>query len=807
MAPACGRYPAAVSAPPLTASAPAGLSDAEVAARVADGRVNRAPGGTSRSLWTIVRANVFTRFNAILGTLLVVILTVGPLQDALFGIVLVTNTGIGIVQEWRAKRTLDRLTLLTAPAVTVARAGERREIAVEDVVTDDVVELTQGTQIVADGRVLTADALEVDESLLSGESVPLPKGPDDRVLSGSFVTAGQGWYRADKVGPDSYANQIASEARQFSLVRSELRRGTDRILGMVTWLIVPTAVLLIISQMRSNESLPDAIRGTVAGVGAMIPEGLVLLTSIAFTAGVLRLSRRHVLVQELAAIEGLARVDIVCTDKTGTITELDLEVAEVVTLDGADADEVRAALGALAAADPQPNASGRAMAAGFASPGWPTTWRAAFSSARRYSGAGFGEHGDWIIGAPNVLLEAALPRGAGNDGHGAAALVDEQSRRGRRVLLVARTDGQPPAGAPPAGRPVAIVAIEERVRANARATLDYFAAQEVTVKVMSGDDPRTVGAVAGRVGIAHADAPVDARDLPDDVEELADLVEATGVFGRVGPQQKQAMVRALQGRGHTVSMTGDGVNDVLALKEADLGVAMGSGAAVSRSVAPVVLLDSDFAGLPPVLAEGRRVIANVERVANLFVTKTVYATLMALAVGVLHVPFPFLPRHLTIVSSLTIGIPAFFLALAPNDRRAVPGFVERVLRFAVPAGTLAAVATMSAYALARSQDVPQIEARTTATITLFIVALWVLAILARPTDFWRLGLETAMAGLFVLALLVPWSRHFFALNMARADITASAVGIAAVAAALLEVGWRWSGWLRPVGDQHASTAR
>jgi cation-transporting ATPase E len=769
-----------------------------VAERVADGRVNRAPGGTSRSFGAIVRSNVFTRFNAILGTLLVVILTVGPFQDALFGIVLVTNTAIGIYQEWRAKRTLDRLTLLSAPAVAVTRAGERREVAVEDVVADDIVELTQGTQIVADGVVLTADALEIDESLLSGESVPLAKEPDDRVLSGSFVTAGQGWYRADTVGPDSYANQVAAEARQFSLVRSELRRGTDHILGMVTWLIVPTAALLIFSQMRSNESLPDAIRGTVAGVGAMIPEGLVLLTSVAFTAGVLRLGRRHVLVQELAAIEGLARVDIVCTDKTGTITELDLEVAEVVPLHGADPDEVHAALGALAAADPQPNASGRAMAAAFASPGWAPTWRAAFSSARRYSGAGFGEHGDWIMGAPNVLLEAAGVGGDGGDGLGGAAdIVDDQSRRGRRVLLVARTDGQPAPDAPPAGRPVAVVAIEERVRANARATLDYFAAQDVTVKVMSGDDPRTVGAVAGRVGIADADAPVDARDLPDDPEELADLVEATGVFGRVGPQQKQAMIRALQSRGHTVSMTGDGVNDVLALKEADLGVAMGSGAPVSRAVAPVVLLDSDFAGLPPVLGEGRRVIANVERVANLFVTKTVYATLMALMVGVAGVPFPFLPRHLTIVSSLTIGIPAFFLALAPNDRRAVPGFVERVLRFAVPAGALAAIATMSAYGLARSQDVAQIEARTTATITLFIVALWVLAILARPFTWWRFELVGAMAGLFVLALVVPWSRHFFALDMAHVEITTAAVAIAAAAAALLELGWRASGWLRP----------
>jgi cation-transporting P-type ATPase E len=798
-----GGYPAAVTAPSVTRSAvPSGLTAAEVAERIADGQVNRAPGGTSRSLWEIVRANVFTRFNAILGTLLVVILFVGPYQDALFGVVLVTNTGIGIYQEWRAKRTLDKLTLLTAPHITVVRDGERRDVGVEDVVADDTIELSQGTQIVADGTVLAADALEVDESLLSGESVPLAKGPGDEVLSGSFVTAGQGWYRAEKVGPASYANQLTSEARQFSLVRSELRRGTDQILRLVTWLIVPTAALLIYSQLRSRESLNDALRGTVAGIGAMIPEGLVLLTSLAFTAGVLRLGRRHVLVQELAAIEGLARVDVVCTDKTGTLTELDLEVAEVVPLGGADADSLPAVLGALAAADPEPNASGRALAAAFEPPGWTPTWRAAFSSARRWSGAGFAGEGDWIMGAPNVLLEAAsgAPGGDGARLQEAADLVDVQSRKGRRVLLMARTDGRPRRDAPPVGEPAALVAIEERVRANARSTLDYFAAQDVTVKVMSGDDPRTVGAVAQRVGLPASDDPFDARSLPEEADELADVVEATGVFGRVGPQQKQAMVRALQSRGHTVSMTGDGVNDVLALKESDLGVAMGTGAAVSRAVAPVVLLDSDFGGLPPVLSEGRRVIANVERVANLFVTKTVYATLLALSVGVLHIPFPFLPRHLTIISSLTIGIPAFFIALAPNDRRAVPGFVERVLRFAVPAGILAAVATMSSYGLARSQDVPQIEARTTATITLFIVAMWVLAILARPFTWWRYELVGAMAGLFVLALLIPWSRHFFALNMARPWITACAIAIAAAAAGLLELAWRGTGWLRPTTD-------
>jgi cation-transporting P-type ATPase E len=791
---------AAVDATPI----PEGLTDAEAAERVEEGRVNRAPGGTSRSMWDIVRANVFTRFNAILGTLLVVILTIGPLQDALFGVVLVTNTGIGIYQEWRAKRTLDRLSLLTAPAVTVARNGKRREISLEDVVDDDVVELGQGAQIVADGKVLEADALEVDESLLSGESVPEAKAPGDEVLSGSFVTAGQGWYRADRIGAESYANQLASEARRFSLVRSELRSGTDRILKFVTWLIIPIAILLIFSQLAesTDDSVGDAIRGTVAGVGSMIPEGLVLLTSIAFTAGVLRLGRRQVLVQELAAIEGLARVDIVCTDKTGTITEPSLQVADVHALDGADAHEAESALGALAASDPEPNASMRALAERYASPGWTPTWRAAFSSARRFSGTGFGVHGDWVLGAPNVLLDAASGDGDGehaddSERNRAAALVDQETRQGRRVLLLARTRGEPSGDGAPAGEPVALVVIEERIRENARSTLDYFASQNVTVKVVSGDDPRTVGAVAARVGIANAESPRDARELPEDPDELADVMETTGVFGRVGPQQKQAMVRALQARGHTVAMTGDGVNDVLALKEADLGVAMGSGAPVSRAVAPVVLLDSDFGSLPPVLGEGRRVIANVERVANLFLTKTVYAALLALIVGVARVPFPFLPRHLTIVSSLTIGIPAFFLALAPNAQRARPGFVERVLRFAVPAGTVAAVCTIAAYALARSESgVSQTEARTTATITLFLVALWVLAILARPTNPWRAGLVLAMAGAFAVIMAVPGLRDFFALNPPRAELVLSAIGIAAAGGFVIELGWRTTGWVR-----------
>ena len=789
-----------VPAPATTADEgqlPAGLTQAEAAERAARGLTNRAPTETSRSLGEIIRANVFTRFNAILGTLLVVILTVGPLQDALFGIVLVVNTAIGIAQEWRAKQTLDRLSLLSAAKATVVRDGARHEIDVPDIVQGDVVELTPGSQIVADGEVLDADALEVDESLLTGESVAEAKDPGDQVMSGSFVTAGRGWHRADKVGAEAYANDLASQAKRFSLVKSELRQGTDQILTWVTWLIVPVAALLVYSQLRSDESLPEAIRGSVAGIGSMIPEGLVLLTSVAFAASVIRLGKRKVLIQELAAIEVLARVDVVCIDKTGTITEPVMEVVATEPLAGATKEAVQAALGGLAWADPEPNASMSALAQAFAAPGWSTTWRIAFSSARRFSAAGFGGDGDWALGAPDGLLPASVAPDAAKQ---AAELVDDHSRQGRRVLLLCRINGKPAdaAGGPPANEPVAVIALEERIRAEAEQTLSYFRGQGVTVKVISGDDPRTVGAVATRVGIDGADHPLDARQLLHmDDTELADAVEATAVFGRVAPHQKQSMVKALQSRGHVVAMTGDGVNDVLALKEADLGLAMGSGSAASRAVAPVVLLDSSFASLPPMLAEGRQVIANVERVANLFLTKTVYATLLALAIGVAQLPFPFLPRHLTIVSSLTIGIPAFFLALAPNDRRYFPGFVGRVLRFAVPAGSVAAAVTFGAYVLARdTAGVSQEEARTVATITLFLVTLWVLAMLARPTNPWRAGLVGAMAGAFVVVLAVPGLRDFFALELPSSAMIGSAIGLAAMAGVALEFGWQAAGWAR-----------
>ncbi|GIG85131.1 HAD-IC family P-type ATPase [Plantactinospora endophytica] len=760
----------------------AGLSTAQVAERIAAGQVNDVPVRSGRSVGEIVKANLFTRINAIMGVLFGVILAVGPIQDALFGGVIIANTLIGVVQELRAKRTLDRLAIVGAARPVVRRDGQAVEVTSADLVLDDLIELGSGDQIAVDGVVVEAEQLEVDESLLTGEADPVVKQPGDPLLSGSFVTAGAGAMRATKVGRAAYAARLAEEASRFTLVNSELRGGLNTILRFVTWLIVPTGLALIVSQYLVNsDDLPEAVRRMVAGLVPMVPEGLVLLTSVAFAVGVIRLGRRRCLVQELPAIEGLARVSVVCLDKTGTLTDAAMAVAEVRRLD--PTAPVPGLLGLLGAADERPNASLRAVVEAYPAPsdGWRIGERIPFSSARKWGGATLtdpsGISVQWRLGAPDVLLPA---------GHPALAEVDAYGARGLRVLLLARAVSDGSARDPV--HPVALVVLAQRLRPEAPDTLRYFAEQGVAVKVLSGDNALSVGAVARTLGLPGAEHPVDARELPTDPAELAEVMAKHTVFGRVGPQQKRDMVAALQAAGETVAMTGDGVNDVLALKDADIGVAMGSGSPASRAVAQIVLLDNNFGALPAVVAEGRRVIGNIERVANLFLTKTVYSVLLAVIVVLSQVPYPFLPRHLTIISSLTIGIPAFFLALAPNHERARPGFVGRVLRFAVPAGVVAMTATITSYLFARSVYGGDLAAETSAaTLTLFLVGLWAVAIVARPYTWWRILLVLALGLAFAVILVVPFLQEFFQLSLVGTTAPGVAVGLAVAAGAAMEL--------------------
>ncbi|HEY5456422.1 MAG TPA: HAD-IC family P-type ATPase [Acidothermaceae bacterium] len=777
-----------------------GLTSREVASRRAAGLANIGVAAPSRTLAQIVRANVFTRFNALLGAMFIVIVIVGPLQDAMFGAVLVFNSAIGIVQEWRAKRTLDSLIVVTAPHVRVRRDGKLVSVEAGDVVVDDVLDLQAGDQLVVDGVVLTSQGLEIDESLLTGESEPTVRTAGDRVMSGSFVVAGVGSMQATDVGANAYGAALTAEARRFALVKSELRDGINRILRGVTWVILPVATLLAWSQFTHNNSVHDAIRGSVAGTVTMVPEGLVLLTSIAFAIGVTRLAHHRVVVRELAALEGLARVDVLCIDKTGTLTTGRLTLGSVQPVTGA-AHDVGAALAAMSSCDPAPNATLAAIRDGINAE--PSDWHAettvAFSSVRKYSAADFGDKGIWVLGAPEILLTHASQSLADI----AMSYVAGAVESGNRALLLGRAQRLPDVeNLATVGQiePAAVVMLRDELRPDAAQTLAYLTAEGVTVKVISGDHPQTVGTIADSLGLPRRGAPVDARELPSvDGHELRRALESNDIFGRVTPRQKQAMVQALRASAHTVAMTGDGVNDVLALKEADLGIAMGSGTDAARGVSQLVLVGDNFSAMPSVIAEGRRVIANVERVANLFVTKTVYATVLALVVGVARLPFPFLPRHLTLVSTLTIGIPGFFLALAPNTKRAQHGFSSRVLRFAVPAGLVAAGATFAAYSLARSEPSTTLQsARTVATLVLASVALWVLSILARPATRSRQWLIAAMVVLLVLTLALPWTRSFFALELPRPVLWLAGVGVAGLAGLALEGGWLAAGSVRVV---------
>ena len=747
-----------------------GLSADDVTTRRADGRVNDVPDAPVRTTSQILRANVLTPVNAIMGSLLAVILVAGFPGDALFAGVIVSNSVIGTFQELRARRTLTTLAVLSAPRARVVREAATSEVPVSEVVADELLALEPGDQVVVDGTVVAATGLEVDESLLTGEADPVDKTVGDEVLSGSFVSAGSGHYRATRIGAGSYAVSLAEEARRFTLVDSELRSGVDVILWWLTLIIPPAAGLLLLRLLVTEDHWEEALRGTVAAAVAMVPDGLVLLTSRAFIVGVIALARRQALARELASVELLARVDVLCLDKTGTITTGEIAFADLETIGATSRTEAEAAVGAMAGVDPSPNATLAALAAALDDPGWSANAVVPFSSARKWAAADFGDHGTLHLGAPDVLLP---------EGEWAVARdrVANLAAAGQRVMVLTRSDAGTcdPDALPSARLPMCLVLLEDTVKPDAPEILSWFVDQGVTLKVVSGDHPETAAAVARRAGVPNAQTGVDARTLPDDSEALADAMADSAVFGRVTPHQKRAMVDALQARGHTVAMTGDGVNDVLALKDADMGIAMGSGSSATRAVAQLVLLDDRFATLPRVMAEGRRVINNVERVANLFIAKATYAVLLTALVGLFGVPFPFLPKQLTLIGTISVGVPGFFLALAPDASLVRPGFLPRVLRYAAPVGAVAAAATFTAYEVVRRSEAPLAEARTAATLTLLAISLVILLGISRPLRPWKVGLAAAMGGWYALTMAWDFPRDYFELVVpdARAWLVAA----------------------------------
>jgi len=794
-----------------------GLTRAEVDARRADGRTNAVAQVTSRSLSQIVKANVFTRFNALLGALFVLVILTGSYIDGLFGIALVLNSVLGIGQEWYAKHKLDSLAVLHAPRAAVVRDGKQETIDIGEVVQDDLICLSPGDQIPADGPLVTTDNLEVDESNLTGESDAVEKAAGDQVFSGTAVVAGSGYFRAAVVGEEATAQKLSREAKVYKRAYSEVQASTNTLLRWITWVVVVMFPVSIIAQYRSLDhgtwaeakaQWRSLVLRSVGGLVALVPEGLVLLTTLAFLLAALQLTRQQALVQELPAVEGLARVDVICLDKTGTLTQGEIVFDRCEILDGGDEARTMDALGAFAH-DPTPNATARAIAAKVGPSTHGVVVRVPFSSARKYSAVTLDDGSSWVFGAPEIV--------AGND-EALQARITPMAESGVRVVVLARVGSLDDWGCV---QPAALVELSEALRPDAAETLAYFKDQDVDVKVISGDNPVTVAAVARRVGLdcavtggrffrhtgvteepspchdlsdekndEHLDkgygTVVDARALPDTAEELAKVVEPIVVFGRVTPEKKRLIVDALKLNGHTVAMTGDGVNDILALKDADIGIAMGNGAQATKAVAQIVLLDSRFSHMPKVLAEGRRLIGNVERVASLFVTKNVMAACLIVSTAILGVSFPFLPRHMTLLSMLTIGAPAAILALGPNKRKYVPGFLSRVLFLSIPSGIAAGLATFLAFTWGEGTPA---QRSTLALVVLFIVNFWLLGVLARPWNWWKILTISVMAGLAFCAFFFPGARAFFELSLPVGEwLTAIVIG--GCGAAVVEIAHR-----------------
>lgn len=735
-----------------------GLSVAQVKRRIEEGQTNAFVQRTSRTAWSIFKANTFTLFNGIIGVCFLILVLIGNWQDIFFALSALTNTIIGTIQEFRAKRTLDKLALLNAQHVTVLRSGKEQLIPVSQVVLDDLLVLRTGDEVAADAKVVHAYGLQLDQSILTGESDPIDKKKGDEVLSGSIVVAGTGYAYVNMVGENSFANRFASDARRFSLIASELRNSINKVLKFVAWMIGPMILLVLNAQVMvlggwnhitAHGVWQHALISTIASVITMIPLGLVLITSVSFALGAIKLTRQKVLVKELAAVETLARVDIICLDKTGTLTEGKIAFEKSHQLVKNFSLDWRAVL-AWYAHQPDANATMRSLSFQYPHvPMDPSVHEVQFSSARKWSAVSFETgkaKGTWVLGGPEIVFSTDDKLGRKSE---------QFARDGKRTLVLAYTPQQLDKKTPvlPMNlQPIILLTFQETVRQDAATTLSYFKQQGIAVCIISGDNPSTVAAIARQVGLNSPDG-YDARYLPTDKTALANVMKTNFVFGRVTPEQKQQMIIALQSIGHTVAMTGDGVNDTLAIKQADIGIAMNSGSAAAKAVARLILIDGQFSRLPGVIQQGRQVIANIERISMLFLSKTSYAFGLAIILSIMVLPFPLLPRQESIIDGLTIGIPAFFLALLPNKRRYRPGFLKRSLSFAIPTGIIITAAIATYTQISVTLKLGERTLQTGATLLLIIVGLWVLVVLSRPMN----SIKTLLIASMVIGLYVVFS--------------------------------------------------
>ena len=705
----------------------------------------------------------------------------GDARDALFVGIVVANAGIGIGQELRAKRKLDALAALVAPFAVVVRAGTELRLHVDEVVEGDLVRLAAGDQVIADGEVLAAEGLELDESILTGESRPLRKSVGEEIRSGSFAVEGSGAYVVRAVGTSSYAERLVGEAREFRHARSPLERAINRLLYILVGAMVPLGVMLVTVLWKQHVGVHHAVNTAVAGMVTLVPEGLVLLVSITYAAAALGLARRGALLQQLNAVESLAAVDTLCLDKTGTLTAPALRVVEIVPADGVELDEAQDAFARFAASMPGRNGTLEALVLSRPAAEEEAIETVPFSSNRRWSALRLADV-RYVLGAPELFRLGPL-----------AEETAELQAAGRRVVAIGTTTAHFPvnsADGPPPTVLLGLAVLAEELRPDTRETIAFLLAEGVDIKVLSGDAPETVASIAADAGIPFG-TPFDGRDLPTERRSLATFAREASVIGRITPEGKRAVVEALQRDGRYVAMVGDGVNDAPALKAAQLAIAHGSGAQLTKAIADVILVSSDFSAVPRMIVAGRQILRNIRRVATLFVAKSVFAAFLILSIGLTPTEYPLLPRHLTIAATLTVGIPSFFLALAPSEGPwTTRGFLREVGRFSVPAGVAAGLGVLASYLVTLNVlDVGLREARTAALTTLIVVGLYlVLALEATELRraFWLGALCVSLGAAYVAILAVPGLRSFF-------DLVVLGPGsiLVAIVGAALSIGFLW----------------
>jgi cation-transporting P-type ATPase E len=779
---------------------PHGLSSAEAAQRLA--RLGAPEPPTSRSTASIVAGNVFTLFNAILGAFFVLLLALGLFADALFGLIAVINSAIGIRQELKAKETLDQLALLVAPKARVVRDGQLIELRGDQVVPGDVVRVEPGDQLVADGVLLSSRGLTMDESILTGESDGVRKHGGDRLLSGSFCLAGSGYYEVDAVRERSHAEQVAGEARAFRHPPSPLQVEVNRVLSATIIVMAPLAVLLLLAFSIRSVGLHEAAQTATAGLVTLVPEGLVLLMSVTLAVAAVRLARMNTLVQQMAATESLAAVDTVCIDKTGTLTDGTLDLVSVEVADKTQPAVAHEALAWFVHSAGERNRTLETIGERY--PGEPgrVVAEVPFSSAWKWSGLTLDEGGSvrsYVLGAPDVLSQAGaleLPPSLQRS-------LEQHTAAGRRVVAFGETPASlpddPGMQPPPKLEPRALVVLEEQLRPDAAETIEFMRQQGVDLKLISGDARQTVTAVARAVGVSGDADVIEGPDLPTDKAALAAAAERHTIFCRITPDQKKALVGALADRGRFTAMIGDGVNDVPALKRARLAVAMGSGSQITKGIADIVLLRDQFSMLPRAVAEGRRIARNIHRLGRLYATKSVYAGLLILFTAIFGGAFPFLPRQLTIAATLTIGIPSFVLALAPSEGPLYRGRLLRALAaFAVPAGAgIAAGSLLSYFLVDKVFGGSLAEGRTGATTTLIVLGFCFILLLERgpgrehiTIQSYMLAMIAGLGALYALALAARPVREFFELELLSAGQLFLCLFSVAVGLVLAAAAWR-----------------